>query len=54
MTGFRRVYLVRFPNVNDWSKRGVIEFTNKGVVDSDENEIEERRKEIQKERKEGK
>ena len=54
MTGFRRVYLVRFPNVNDWSKRGVIEFTNKGVVDSDESEIEERRKEIQKERKEGK
>jgi hypothetical protein len=50
MTGFRRVYLVRFPNVNDWSRKGVIEFTPQGMVDSSEEEIEKRRAEIQKER----
>jgi hypothetical protein len=52
MTGFRRVYLVRFPNERDWSRKGVIEFTDKGVIDSDEEEIEKRRAEIQKEHKE--
>jgi RecA/RadA recombinase len=50
MTGFRRIYLVRFPNVNDWSRKGVIEFTEKGIIDSSEKEIEERRKEIAKEK----
>jgi len=53
MTGFRRVYLVRFPNANDWSRKGVLEFTENGVVDSSEDEIEERRKEIQREKREG-
>jgi archaellum biogenesis ATPase FlaH len=52
MVGFRRIYAVRFPNVADWSRRGVIEFTeDRGIIDSSEDEIEKRRAEIQKERK---